>query len=584
MGLFPSLNEIRTSVAMPEKWLVDWVGGGTDTKSGIRVDEISALNCSAVFNAMSIIGGTMMQLPCHLYKRTKGGGKTRATWHPLYQIVHGRVCPPQKNGMPGMTAARWRQTGSNHLCGWGNFFNYLQFRGDGQVQAIYPLRPDRVKIEEKTGDEYKVEFWYEPKTGPRLQLIPGYNMLYLPGFGYDGIKGYSILALARESIGLGMAAEEFGARFYGSGTHPSVIATAPGPLSAESRKNIQESLTEKWAGLGKSHSLILLEQGITLDRLAVNPNDSQFLETRKFQVTEIARWFNLPPHMLKDLERATFTNIEHQSIEFLTINMGPWIVLWETEMTYGLLRQDEIEAGYFIEFDLNGMLRGDIKTRFEAYAIGRTNGFLNGDDIRSRENMNSMGEDGKKFWRPANMVVVGEAMDKPADAEKQQDKQARDIFIPLLVDAGARVVRREVNDATGAVQKYLERNNRAEFENWITDYYSKFPGRIEENMRPVWTAFGEMLADNLKEFRGESVDSAAFDVRLAAISSDFAHAWARTSMNDILAAVRDSDDCAGDAAAVRALLELWEMDKPRAKAEVNSAAIQEEVKRLPVAA
>ncbi|MCE5270829.1 phage portal protein [bacterium] len=574
MSLFPTLQEIRSSIATPEKWLVDWVRGGSETAAGRTVNEISAMNNSAVFNAVTIISGILMQLPLHLYRRTTDNGKEKATSHPLYQVVHGRVRPPRA-GMPGMTAARWIQAAAGHVCTWGNSYNFRVFNGAGQIAEIHPIRPDRMRLEERDG---RIVYEYTPRQGGPVE-IPHENMLHIPGFGFDGIQGYSVVTLAREGIGLSLATEEFGARWFGSGTHPGIVVSTPKALKKDTRDALKKQLSDKYAGLGKSHRLLLLEEDMKPIPISVSPEDSQFLETRKFQVIEIARWFNLPAYLLKEMDGTIKSNIEQQSIELLTIHMGPWITLFETELTYGLLRQDEIDAGYFIEFDLNGLLRGDIKARYDAYAVGKQWGFLNTNMVLRKENEQTIGPDGDKFWMPVNMIEVGSELppaaavaermiEDPAHEHRTNEDKRRAVmarnrlskqYRRLLEDAAGRMVRREVNDVRQAVRKYLSQRSASEFERWLRAYYDDLPERVKENMAPVITAYAESIRDAARDEIGSESDVKSFEKFVADYIGTTAARWAGSSQGQINQLLNESED---PAAAIEQRLDEW--DKTRA--------------------
>jgi len=404
MGLLSKL-EARSSLATPEKWLVDYFsGGGIETSAGVNVTSSTAMYYVAVFACIDILSRTVGSLPLYLYKRLPGGGKEKARNHPLFNLV--RYLPN-----PEMTAMRYRSTLQGHLASWGNAYSYIEWartgRGAGYPKAIWPIRPDRIQVERING---KLIYKYFPGTDDfkfsNNFTIPDGYMLHIPGFGYDGVIGYSPISLAREAIGLGLATEEFGSRFFGAGTHPSMIIEHP--TSLKDKKAFRDAVSEVVTGLGKSHKIMLLEEGMKASKVTINPTDSQFLETRKFQITEIARLFHVPPHMIADLDRSTNNNIEHQGIEFMIHTMRPWFVLWEEEYDRCLLREDE-RGDYFFKFDADALLQGDIAARYTAYAQGRQWGWLCADDIRDKENMNPLPDgQGKIFITPLNMMSAGD--------------------------------------------------------------------------------------------------------------------------------------------------------------------------------
>jgi HK97 family phage portal protein len=409
MGIFSRLEK-RSSLAEPERWLLDWFSGGhIETSAGVRVTTASAMYFTAVYACIDILSRTIGSLPLYLYQRLPGGGKEKARKHPLFNRTRY-----QPN--PEMTAMRYRSTLQGHLASWGNCYSYIDWGGDGYPRALWPIRPDRVQIMRIGGE--LIYRYFPGLEDMKLQegfIIPPANMLHIPGFGYDGLIGYSPITLAREAIGLGLATEEFGARFFGSGTHPGMIIEHPKALGKTGYDNLKQALSDAYSGLGQSHRMMLLEEGMTAKPITINPTDSQFIETRKLQIAEIARIFHVPPHMIADLERSTNNNIEHQGIEFVVHTMRPWLVLWEEEMNRVLLRSDEKDE-YFFMFDADALLRGDTPTRFAAYATAKSNGWMNADEIRDKENMNPMpGGQGQMYLVPLNMIPADQAGKGPAN-------------------------------------------------------------------------------------------------------------------------------------------------------------------------
>lgn len=322
--------------------------------------------------------------------------------HPLFRLM-------RRQPNPEMTAMRYRTTIQGHLASWGNGYSYIDWAGNGYPKAVWPIRPDRVDVQRVNG---QLVYKYYPGSDDKKLVegfdIPRENMLHIPGFGFDGVIGYSPLSLAREAIGLGMAAEEFGARFFGSGSNPGMVVEHQGKLSDP--KSFRDAINDVHQGLGKSHRVMLLEEGMKATKITVDPKDSQFLETRKFQISEICRLFHVPPHMLADVEKSTSwgSGIEEQNIGFITHTMRPWFVLWEEELARVLLLDSEMDD-YFFEFDLMALLRGDSQKRWAAYIMGKRNGILNADEIRGWENLNPIPEGlGKEYIVEKNMIGLGD--------------------------------------------------------------------------------------------------------------------------------------------------------------------------------
>lgn len=406
MGIISSLEK-RSSLATPEKWLVDWFsGGGIETNAGVRVTSATAMYCGVVYACIDILARTVGSLPLYLYRRLPEGGKELARNHPLFKLMRRRPNPE-------MTAMRYRSTLQGHLASWGNAYSFIDWEltgpNAGYPRAIWPLRPDKIQVSRSKG---VLEYNYYPSSEDRdfsnSFKIPTGCVLHIPGFGYDGTVGYSPITLAREAIGLNMAAEEFGARYFGTGTHPSIIFEHPGRV--KDIKSMRKALDEVYSGLGKSHRTMLIEDGMKTTPISIKADDAQFIETRKFQISEIARIYHVPPHMLADVEKTTSwgSGIEEQNIGFITHTMRPWFVLWEEELGRMLLLDNE-EDEYFFEFDLMGLLRGDAIKRWSAYIMGKRNGVLNADEIRSWENLNPIpGGKGKEYIIEKNMMGLSD--------------------------------------------------------------------------------------------------------------------------------------------------------------------------------
>jgi len=252
----------------------------------VNVNEENSINYSAVYACVRVIAETVASLPLHVYQRLPNGGKQRAPDHPLYDILHDMPNPE-------MTSFTLREVMQGHLLLWGNAYAYIDWDDDGFVRSIWPIPPHRVDVER---DVVTNQLRYNVIMPDNTQrVLQEHQMLHIPGFGFDGLKGLSPIGLARQAIGLGLAAEEFGARFFGNGTNLGGVVKHPGKLSETAAKNLRASINETYSGLGRSHRVMLLEEGMDFVKIGIPPEDAQFLETRKFQVNEIARIFRVPP-------------------------------------------------------------------------------------------------------------------------------------------------------------------------------------------------------------------------------------------------------------------------------------------------
>ena len=380
-------------------------------QSGVKVNEENALKYTAVYACIRVLSETLASLPLHVYrKRTTGGGQDRATDHPLYDILHA----VPNDEMPSMT---WRETAMAHVLTGGNCYSEIILNRRGEVASLYPIPWTQMKPVRNLKTR---EIEYELSDRGRIETLPAAKILHIPGLGFNGIKGYSPIRMAMESIGLGLAAESFGARFFGSGTHLGGIIEHPQGMSDEAFNRLKKSFEEEYGGLQKSHGTIILEEGAKYNKLGMPLDEAQFLETRKFQKTEIAGIYRVPPHMIADLEKATFSNIEHMSLEFLMYSMRPWIYRWEQYMNWKLFSLAERkDRGLFTEFAITALLRGDTKSQAEALHIARQDGIVNADEWREMIGMNPQeGNAGKVYLANGNLRSTEALAKEPAGTTK----------------------------------------------------------------------------------------------------------------------------------------------------------------------
>jgi HK97 family phage portal protein len=391
-------------VSDPKAWNPSlWNLYGAMTAAGEAVNEETALTYSAYWNAVSLISGTISSLPLHLMK-VDGRSRMLADDMPAYRLMHDRW-----NDI--ITAKVGRQTITAHALTWGNGFAEKILNGYGETIELWPISPNRVVSIELVD----TEMVYGINVDSEIKYLPRRKILHLHGMGNDGFVGYSVVAMARKSIGLSMAMETFGSNLFGTGTNPGAVVTHPGQV--RDRKAMREAITDVYAGLGKSHRLMLLEEGMKYERIGIPAEDSQFLESRQFQIPEIARWFNLPPHKLKDLTKSSFNNIEQEQISFVTDSILPWLIDFEQEFNQQLLteRQKYQEKLYFKHI-VEGLLRADAKSRAEFYQIMRRNGLMTPNEIRGKEDLNPHPDPlADELWTEVNMAP----MSKLAEVQKK---------------------------------------------------------------------------------------------------------------------------------------------------------------------
>ena len=361
--------------------------------SGKRVNERSAMQMTAVYSCVRILSEAVAGLPLHLYQYTDRGSKEKAVDNPLYFLLHDE---PNTE----MTSFVFRETLMTHLLLWGNAYSQIIRNGKGEVMGLYPLMPDRMTV----GRDEKGRLYYEYMVSSddakmlkdgTVRLSP-YDVLHIPGLGFDGLVGYSPIAMAKNAIGLAIAAEEYGSKFYANVATPSGILEYPGTVKEPDK--VRESWNAGFGGSSNAHKIAVLEEGMKYTPISISPNEAQFLETRKFQINEIARIFRVPPHMVGDLEKSSFSNIEQQSLEFVKYTLEPWLVRWEQAMQRALIPQDD-KSKYFIKFNVDGLLRGDYQSRMQGYATARQNGWMSANDIRELENLDRIpAEDGGDLY------------------------------------------------------------------------------------------------------------------------------------------------------------------------------------------
>ena len=371
------------------------------TESGENINESTALNYSAVYNAVSLISGTIAALPLHLMQRQGDKKKTREDMR-IYRVMHD-----QANEY--MTAMAFRECLMAHVLTWGNGYAEIIRNGFGEVTALWPITPDRVIPEMTDG-----KLVYRIKVGSENIILSREKILHIPGLGFDGFLGYSVVGMASKSIGLGMAMETFGSRYFGAGTHPGIVVSHPGQLKDPAK--LRDALSASYSGLGQSHRLMLLEEGMKLEKLGIPPNDSQFLESRQFQIPEIARWFNLPPHKLKDLTKSSFSNIEQEQISFVQDSILPWLVRLEANYNMQLLTpSDKSLSGYgrlYFKHIVEGLLRGDAASRATFYQVLLDRGVFSVNEVRELEDKDPV-PGGDIHLVPMNMTTLENAGKPP---------------------------------------------------------------------------------------------------------------------------------------------------------------------------
>lgn len=354
--------------------------GGRRTATGRHVDADTARKYSAYWRAVSYSAGHIATLPLKLYRSLDDGGKVEQRDHPSYGMV-------KETANPEMGATAFREAEHGHVLTRGNAYAEIVRNGRGQAMELWPLNPDKTTLKrDRDGNPY-----YEVKVDGQARRLPFDSVLHVPGLGFDGRKGYSVLGMARESIGLGLASEEYSARFFGNNATPSGILTSPTEMSPEAKQRLKTQWEAAHGGLDKQHRVAVLEGDLTWQSLGISAEDAQLLESRTFQIRDMARWFGLPPHKLMELSDATFSNIESQSLEVLIDHLRPWARRWENALNNQLLTERERNRrGLFFKFNLDGLLRADAQARAEKQRTEFNIGMATINELRALEERNPL--------------------------------------------------------------------------------------------------------------------------------------------------------------------------------------------------
>jgi HK97 family phage portal protein len=458
MGLLTRVLDTKPQASYSDSHDFWYTDVGTISKAGTVVSHETAMKVSAVYACVKVLAETVASLPLFIYRRRPDGGKDRDVSHPLHQRLHYL---PNK----WQTTYEWREMMMGHVLLRGNAYSEKVRGMDGPTTQLIPKNPDRITVEQVPGGKLR---YTETEANGTKRIIPANKMFHLRGLSSDGLVGLSPIGLMRESVGVAIATESYASRFFSQNAQPRGALETDATMSEEAEKRLISGWKSAYGGLDQSHGTAVLQQGLKWHQISITNEDSQFLETRKFQVNDIARWFRIPPHMIADLEKATYSNIEHQSLDFVVHSLMPWLRRWETAIHRDLIEQDKEE--YFAEFIVEGLLRGDAKARSEFYASGITNGWINRNEVRAKENMNP--EEGlDDFLVPMNMGAAGEEA-----AEQTSPAQAA----LIVEDAAARLVRKEISEISKRTDRFEE--NPEGLLNSVGKFYNKHAQQISETL------------------------------------------------------------------------------------------------------
>lgn len=406
-------GEIKTEAIGHPAQLEAMLRRGEMTDAGVPVNDESAMRVSAVNACVRIISETIASLPLKTYRRLPGGGKAEAPDHPVARLL--------RKPNAWQTPMEFREMQMAALLLRGNAYA-LKNRLRGEIQELLPVHPDRVHVEQTRtmALNYSVQLRDNTPRDFRQQ-----DVTHIRGLAFDGVTGRAPIADARQAIGLGSAQERFGSRLYGRGAHFSAVLRHPQILSPQARENMEKSWNETYGG--SAGGMLILEEGVEFDKLSMTAEDAQFLDARRFQISDIARFFRIQLHLLQELSRSTNNNIEEQAREFLTHTLRPWLV--RIEQAYQRDLFDDSEE-FFCEHNADAILRGDLRSRFAAYAVAIQNGWMNVDEVREKENQNPLPDGaGEVYLRPTNAVPAGQEPEEPTTvrpAPPEDDEEAQE--------------------------------------------------------------------------------------------------------------------------------------------------------------
>jgi len=540
MGILASLEKRMAAATggLADSWYQPggffYGGSGIKTKSGTPVSEMNAMRLAVVWCCIKILSEDSASLPLHLYRRLKGGGKERATDHPLYSLLHD-------SPNPEMTAFTFREAYKAHLLSWGNAYAEKEFGrgsvGRSRAVAFWPITPNRVTVKRNKGEIQKIPirqvYYHVSMAGTGLPDVdlPRESVLHTPGLSFNGLTGYSPIGAAREAIGLGKTLEEFGASYFQNGIRPSFVVSVKGPL--KDPKARREAIETVYGGLGNAHRVLLLEEAEKVEKLGIPNDEAQFLESRKFQNVDIgSRIYRLPPQMYGEYDKSsTYASAEQFSLDYVVKTLRPWLVRLEQAFNMQLLTEQE-RGEYFFEHLIDGLMRGDASARSEYYTKMFAIGGITVNEINELENRNPIGPDGDKRFVPLNMIPLEDAGKEQEPAPVAQNNRSiyrsrlESAYIRLFTDSIGRVTRKEAQRVNW-IRKNQSSNGA------LAEFYRDFPEYIKKQASPVFLSFAEALTGMETELNGLKYDDFKAETErfVSVFCSNFAADYVETSQN-----------------------------------------------------
>lgn len=611
MGLLATILGERQSLENPAVPLTgDNLFGGVQTNAGTRINEETALTISPVWRAVSAIASELATKPIHIFRRIPDG-KERFDEHPV-----GRILRERPN--PAMAPALFRETIQQHVLLWGNGFAEIERDAGNRPVRLWPITPDRVsvfKFDEPQGTARVEKFYVVTGLDGSMTALGLDDVLHIPGLSWNGLVGRSVVSFARESLGLTKAAEEFGQYYFGQGSKASGVLTAPQGLKLNDGtiRQLREQWAEVYEGVRNAHRTVILPGGMTWQQVSIPPNDAQFLETRRFQVDEVARWFGVPPHKLYQLERATFSNIEHSEQQFDNDTILPWAVKWEQALNMRLFPESQ-RGRVFVEFLMDGVLRADTATRGQFYQTMINLGVLSINEVRALENRNPVDGGDVHFvsagGRPVLIEDIGQTpmlevgppppapSDDDDDDERGEIKEAqyqilpaasgrnqarRNDAKPMFESVASTVVTIEGRAVRRILNQTMAERRAPELLAALNEFYDTFGPTVAERFLQSFRFYGATAGRDAMEMVNQGQLPSDFDDFIDGYSDTYGRQWVAISAGKLRKLIRDTEASELEA-AMRAQLDQWEQERPAQVAREQSVDLEGAVRRTVFAA
>lgn len=547
--------------------------------SGARINERTSLGFAPVWSAVRLLSESIAFLPWRTMRRGADGSRDQARDHPVWPILHDAANPE-------LTAYELMELLTSHVLTWGNGYAEIERDGAGRPRALWAIRPDHVTVVRRDRQKF---LWVQVPGKQAVRLAPG-SYLHLRGLGHDGLIGFSPIRMHRETLGLGIAARDYGAMWFGKGGRVPMVIRHPAVLKPATIQKIRRQWEEVHGSLSQAHRVAILDEGMEAQKVGVPAQDSEYINAAKLSVTDVARIFRVPPHMLADLERSTFSNIEHQQIEYVIYSLSAaWLRRFEQSANRVLFTPAE-QGVFFTKFAVDALLRGDSKTRAEALAVRRQNGIINADEWRELDDMNPQPDgQGQVYLVPLNMVPAQSLVEEGDDGEDEESvdgrtsrarltrgiveerNRLRDAFRPLFLRAVERILSAEVRALLRALREALKNDAPVErLVELMEDFWEQLPEQARRILGPVVVEFSRALQASIEAETGtEDIDVG----RVESFALIYAERWGARhagqsggALANALSGVESIEDLE---ARVGELEESWTEGRPEAKAEEN---------------